>query len=52
MFKTTFKDSKVQNIRNYGLNASMSVFLDITEDADFWCKNADPSRTQEVCHII
>ena len=31
---------------------SLSVFLDITEFADFRLKNADASRTQLVCHII
>ena len=27
---------------------SMSVFLDITKAADFWRKNANVSRTEEV----
>ena len=31
---------------------SISVFLDITEFADFLWKNADVSRTQGVCHVI
>ena len=31
---------------------SISVFLDITKDADFWLKNDDASRTQEVCPAI
>ena len=31
---------------------SMSVLLDIVKFADFWRKNADVSRTQEVCHVI
>ena len=31
---------------------SLSVFLDIAKFADFWCKNADVSRTQEVRHAI
>ena len=31
---------------------SISVFLYITKVADFWSKNADLSRTQEVCHVI
>ena len=26
---------------------SISEFLDITKFADFWCKNADVSRTRE-----
>ena len=30
----------------------MSAFLDITKVADFWRKNADVNRTQEVCHLI
>ena len=28
---------------------STSVFLDITKVANFWLKNDDVSRTQEVC---
>ena len=31
---------------------SISVFLDRAKFADFWSKNADVSRTQEVCHVI
>ena len=31
---------------------SIFVFLDIAEFADFWCKNADVSRTQGMCHAI
>ena len=31
---------------------SLSVFLDITEFADFRLKNADVSRTYWVCHMI
>ena len=31
---------------------SVSVFLDMTNVADFRRKNADVSRTQEVCHVI
>ena len=31
---------------------SISVFLDIAKFADFWLKNADISRTQEVCDVI
>ena len=31
---------------------SISVFLDIAKFADFRWKNADVSRTQEVCHVI
>ena len=31
---------------------SISVFLDITKLADFWRKNANISRSQEVCHVI
>ena len=30
----------------------MSVFLDITKVANFQWKNADVSRTQDVCHMI
>ena len=29
-----------------------SVYLDITKFADFWWKNADVNRIQEVCHMI
>ena len=29
-----------------------NVFLDITKVAGFLWKNADVSRTQEVCHVI
>ena len=28
------------------------VFPDILKITDFWCKNADVNRTQEVCHVI
>ena len=31
---------------------SISVFLDIAKFANFWWKNADVSRTKEVCHLI
>ena len=31
---------------------SISAFLDFAKLADFGCKNADPSRTQEVYHVI
>ena len=31
---------------------SMSVFFDIAKYGDFWWKNADASRTQQVCHVI
>ena len=31
---------------------SKSVFLDIAKFADFWQRNVDVSRTQEVCHVI
>ena len=31
---------------------SISVFLDITEFADFRRKNADVSRGQGFCHVI
>ena len=31
---------------------SIFVFLDITKVADFWWKNADVSRTQELCRVI
>ena len=31
---------------------SISVFQDKAKFTDFWCKNADVSRTQDVCHII
>ena len=31
---------------------SISVFLDIAKLADFWRKNADVSRIQEVFHVI
>ena len=31
---------------------SISVFLDIAEFADFWCRNADFNRTQGVCHVV
>ena len=31
---------------------SISVFLNITEVADFRWKNADVSRTEGVCHVI
>ena len=30
---------------------SISVLLDIAKFADFWLKNADVSRSQEVCHV-
>ena len=30
----------------------ISVFLDITKDADFRLKNTDVSRTQGVYHVI
>ena len=30
---------------------SISVFLDITELADFLLKNADASRSQGECHV-
>ena len=29
-----------------------TVLLDIAKFADFWRKNADVSRTQEVYHVI
>ena len=28
------------------------VFPDILKIADFWCKSADVSIIQEVCHVI
>ena len=31
---------------------SRAVFLDIAKVADFRWKNADVSRTQNVCHVI
>ena len=31
---------------------SISVSLDITKSADFRRKNADASKTQELCHVI
>ena len=31
---------------------SISVFLDIAKFGDFWGKNTDVSRIQEVCHVI
>ena len=31
---------------------SISAFLDIAKFADFWCKNADVSRTQGICYVI
>ena len=31
---------------------SISVFLDVTKVADFRLKNADVTRTREVCHVI
>ena len=31
---------------------SVSEFVDITKVADFQRKNADVSRTQELCHVI
>ena len=31
---------------------SKSVFLDIAKFADFWRKNVDVSRTQEMCQVI
>ena len=31
---------------------SISVFLDIAKFADFWSKNADVSRIQDMCLII
>ena len=31
---------------------SIAVFLDKAKFADFRLKNADVSRTQEVCHVI
>ena len=31
---------------------SISVFFDVVKFADFLWKNADVSRTQEVCHVI
>ena len=31
---------------------SIFVFLDVTKVADFRLKNADVTRTQEVCHVI
>ena len=31
---------------------SMSVFLDITKFAGFRWKNADVSRTHDLCHVI
>ena len=31
---------------------SISVFLEMARFADFWIKNADVSRIQEVCHVI
>ena len=30
----------------------ISVFVNIAKFADFWRKNDDVSRTQEVCHVI
>ena len=30
---------------------SISAFFDMIKVADFWSKNADVSRTQEVCHV-
>ena len=31
---------------------SLSVFLDIAKLADLQSKNADVSRTQQLCHVI
>ena len=31
---------------------SIYVFLDMIKIVDFWQKNADASKTQEVCHVI
>ena len=31
---------------------SVSAFIDITKFYDFQWKNADVSRSQEVCHVI
>ena len=33
---------------------SLSVSLDVTKVADFWCgeKNPDVSRAHKVCHVI
>ena len=31
---------------------SVSVFLDITKVADFWRKNTDVTKNQEVRHVI
>ena len=31
---------------------STSVFLDIATFGNLWWKEADVSRTQEVCHVI
>ena len=55
--KTACKDptpkKKIKRIRNYTQKMqSVSVFLDMTNVADFRRKNADVSRTQEVCHVI
>ena len=44
---------KVKRIRNYVIQMqSISVFLDMTKVANFWWKNADASRSQDVCHMI
>ena len=31
---------------------SIYAFLDLAKFANFWCKNADVSKTQRVCHVI
>ena len=47
------KKKKIKRIRNYTQKMqSISVFLDMTNVADFRRKNVDVSTTQEVCHMI
>ena len=45
--QTNLKESEIMY-----WNGILSVFLDTKEVIDFRWKNADVSRTQEVCHVI
>ena len=52
--KANFEDSeKVKRIRNYVSKCDLYLYsLIYSKIADFWWKNADFSRNQEVCYVI
>ena len=52
--KTIFKYSKkVKRIRNYVLKCNLYLhFMMQPRVADFWWKNGNISRTQDICHMI